>query len=69
MCGPLGGSQTGAVVREGWKGGIPTAATAVLNLNATANIKNAAVKKIYVEAGLKWLEKNIQTWEEIFKYQ
>ncbi|NCU04876.1 MAG: hypothetical protein GXC73_12900 [Chitinophagaceae bacterium] len=46
---------------------------AVLMLNggleSTANIKNAAVKKVYVEAGLKWLENNIPNWREVFKFQ
>lgn len=46
---------------------------AVLELNgglqATSNIKNAAVKEIYVKAGLKWLNENIPNWREIFKYQ
>lgn len=46
---------------------------AVLMLNggvgATANIKNAAVKKIYIEAGTTWLNANIPNWKEVFKYQ
>jgi RHS repeat-associated protein len=46
---------------------------AVLELNGglerTANVNNAAINKIYVEAGLKWLNENIPNWKEIFKFQ
>jgi RHS repeat-associated protein len=43
---------------------------AVLELNGgvgvLSNIKNAAAKMIYKDAGLKWLNENIPNWKDVF---
>ena len=72
----------GAEVIDKWDD-LPDNATAlgveqaILQLNgginktsgATANIKNAATKKKYTDAGIKWLNENIPDWQQLFKFQ
>jgi RHS repeat-associated protein len=45
---------------------------AILDLNGgkgvLANVNNAAVKKIYLEAGQQWLKENVPNWKELFKF-
>ena len=39
----------------------------VAELNEVANLRNAAVKEVYLSEAEKWLTKNIPDWEKLFK--